>query len=202
MPKKYGTQEQAALLTIRRLNRDVLNTELAQRNIKLTVAGRNRLNKDGLLVSDTETRPYVHRITDEGVRWCESVIAAIEPPLGSGALVREVFGLLHEAVSVLRRCGIGPADIFRAGDDLESVIRAAYLELSVKPQDWVRLAKLRPKLNGAEKDEVDDVLLEMFKNGEIHLVPESNRKALTEADHAAAIRIGSEDKHIMAIEES
>ena len=33
--------------------------------------------------------------------------------------------------------------------DLESLIRAAYQELANGPQDWVRLAKLRPKLDGA-----------------------------------------------------
>jgi hypothetical protein len=33
-------------------------------------------------------------------------------------------------------------------------------------------------------------------------VPESNRKALTEADHDAAIRIGREDNHLLSIETS
>ena len=202
MPKKYGVQEQAALLMIRRLNRDVLNTELTQNNVKLTVAGRNRLNKDGLLVSETQTRPFVHRITDEGVRWCENLILTIEPPSGSGALVREGFELLHRIPAALRRYGISLIDALWPGEDLESVIRAAYLELSVKPQDWVRLAKLRPKLNGAEKDEVDTVLLEMVKTGTVHLAPDSNRKVLTEDDHAAALRIAGEDNHLVAIEES
>ncbi|MCE6993307.1 hypothetical protein LZG04_00570 [Saccharothrix sp. S26] len=153
-------------------------------------------------MSDTTTRPYVHRITDDGIRWCENAIATVEPPTGTGALVREVFGLLRGVAPILRRYGISLADIFRAGDDLESVIRAAYLELSVKPQDWVRLAKLRPKLNGAQRDEVDAVLLEMVKTGTVHLAPDSNRKVLTDADHAAAIRVAGEDNHLVAIEES
>ncbi|MFE2755020.1 hypothetical protein ACFXGA_23760 [Actinosynnema sp. NPDC059335] len=202
MPEKFGTQEQAALFMLMRLNRDVLNTELTKENVRLTVPGRNKLNKAGLIASDTSAKPYVHRITEDGIRWCEEAIAAVEAPSGTGALVREMFGVLRSIVPLLRRHGIGLVDIYRSGADLESVIRAAYQALSVKPQDWVRLARLRPELNGADRDEVDAVLLEMFKNGEIHLVPESNRKALTEADHEAAIRIGSEDKHLMAIEES
>lgn len=83
---------------------------------------------------------------------------------------------------------------------LESLIREVYYDLSVKPQDWIRLARIRPRLNGADKSEVDDVLLKMMKTGTVHLAPDSNRKVLTDADHAAAVRIGGEDLHLMAIE--
>jgi hypothetical protein len=40
----------------------------------------------------------------------------------------------------------------------------------------------------------------MLKTGTVHLVPDSNRKVLTEADHAAAIWIGGDAKNLMAIE--
>ncbi|XVS65552.1 hypothetical protein ACQPYE_05690 [Actinosynnema sp. CA-299493] len=202
MPEKYGIHEQAALFVLARENREVPNTELTKAGIKLSPAGRTKLNKAGLIRSDLDTRPYVHRITEEGIRWREGALVAVEAPAGSGPLVREMFALLRSFVPLLRRHGISLADIFRAGDDLESVIRAAYLALSVKPQDWVRLAKLRPELNGADKDEVDAVLLEMVKTGSVHLAPDSNRKVLTEADHAAALRIAGEDNHLVAIEES
>ncbi|NUT47295.1 MAG: hypothetical protein HOV94_08275 [Saccharothrix sp.] len=82
------------------------------------------------------------------------------------------------------------------------MIRKAYEALSVKAQDWVRLAKLRPRLSGADKAEIDEVLLDMVRTGTVHLAPDSNRKVLTEADHAAAIRIAGEDNHLVAIEES
>ena len=49
---------------------------------------------------------------------------------------------------------------------------------------------------------MDETLLKMVRTGYAHLVPDSNRKVLTDEDHAAAIRIGGEDKHLMAIEES
>lgn len=83
---------------------------------------------------------------------------------------------------------------------LESRIRNAYEELSVKQQDWVRLSKLREKLGNPDKAEMDRVLRAMARTGRVHLAPSSNRKALTAADHAAAHRIGSEDKHLIAIE--
>jgi hypothetical protein len=60
---------------------------------------------------------------------------------------------------------------------------------------------LRPKL-GAPAAEVDAVLKKLSSAGEVHLVPEDNRKALTAADHEAAIRIAGEDNHFVAFEAS
>jgi hypothetical protein len=89
---------------------------------------------------------------------------------------------------------------------LEKQIRAAYYDLSVKPQDWVRLARLmaHKELSVLYADVVDvatvkDALFGMYKRGEIVLVPESNRKMLTPADRALAVRVGGEDNHLMAI---
>lgn len=87
-----------------------------------------------------------------------------------------------------------------SGPQLESSIRDIYHELSTQPQDWIRLARIHALLPGADKAEVDQALLKMMKTGTVHLVPDSNRKVLTDADHAAAIRIGGEDKNLIAIE--
>jgi hypothetical protein len=84
--------------------------------------------------------------------------------------------------------------------EVESGILAAYRELSVKQQDWVRLSKLRAQLSHLDRGEVDRVLLTMIRTGHAHLAPDSNRKAHTEADHTAAMRIGTQDKHLLAIE--
>lgn len=81
----------------------------------------------------------------------------------------------------------------------QDAIAAAYLELSAKDQDWVRLAKLRPLVQ-ANRADVDAELLALARTGLVHLAPDSNRKALTDTDHAAAIRVGSQDKHLIAIE--
>jgi hypothetical protein len=214
MPEKYGAHETATLFVLLLENRKVPNPELKNdHGIDLRPAGRTKLNKAGLLETHQEGRRLVHEITETGISWCEHELAdGLKLPTRSGPLVRQTFELAHRLVEGLRRHGLRLIDVLGpAGDessdeelpaDLESLIRMAYEELSVKPQDWVRLAKLRPKLDGAEKDEVDRVLLTMAKTGLVHLAPDSNRKMLTDADHAAAIRIGSENKHLMAIEES
>jgi hypothetical protein len=201
MPEKYGPSARAALMVLMLENREVPNTELVnQHKIKLSPADRDTLNDDGLLKTSTKTRPYLHQITDEGINWCMRDLVDGEPPSRSGPLARVHSELLRRFVRYHQERGT-LAEAIRSGG-LESLIRAVYLDLSVKPQDWIRLARIRPKLNGADKSEVDDVLLKMMKTGTVHLAPDSNRKVLTDADHAAAVRIGGEDLHLMAIEES
>jgi hypothetical protein len=99
---------------------------------------------------------------------------------------------------------------------VEHLICESWLELAAKHGDWVRLARLRPLLSdkggeGLPKETVDAVLVGMitrvlstsdgFQATCVHLAPDSNRKALTADDHDAAIRIGTEDKHLLAIED-
>ncbi|MGC7102506.1 hypothetical protein ACPZ19_48220 [Amycolatopsis lurida] len=201
MPDKYTDNARAALTVLMLANRAVLNTELSKEHkIRLSLAERRKLIKDGLLETDESVRPFVHEITDEGITWCMNNLVDGEPPSRSGPQVRLVFEVMRRVVGYLQQRGL-LAEALRTGD-LESLIRQAYRALATAPQDWIRLARIRPKLNGADKSEVDEVLLEMMKTGTVHLAPDSNRSALTDADHAAAVRIGGEDKHIIAIEES
>jgi hypothetical protein len=217
MPEKYGAHETATLFVLLSENRAIPNPELRNEyGIELKPAPRTKLNKAGLLETTKEGRRLVHQITPAGIDWCETeLVAGVALPTRPGPLVRTAFEILRLLVVDLRRRGIRLVDVFRPDGaettaktvdeepvSLESLIRRAYGELSVKPQDWVRLAKLRPRLDGAEKDEVDHALLTMVRTGLVHLAPDSNRKVLTDADHAAAIRIGSENKHLIAIEES
>lgn len=190
--------EYAALFTLWTENRDIPNPELTKTlGVDLRPEGRARLNKAGLIES-TKGRPIVHRITAKGVDWCLQETVTIEPPPRSGAFMRA-------AMALLRRVAANPnvdlAEVISPAD-LETLIRTVYRELSIKPQDWVRLARIRPELNGADHTEVDETLLTMIKTGTVHLAPQSDRKALTDEDHAAAIRVGSQDKHLLAIEES
>ncbi|HEX3786655.1 MAG TPA: hypothetical protein VHW44_02235 [Pseudonocardiaceae bacterium] len=202
MAQKYGNNERAALIVLMRENREVPNRELANdHQIELRQPGRDKLNADGLIVTRKEKNQYLHKITAEGIAWCEQNLPSMEAPPRSGPLPRAMFELLRAMLSNLQQRGISLLDLI-SPTDLESLIRSAYGELSVKPQDWVRLAGLRAKLNGAEKDEVDQVLLAMSRTGLVHLAPDSDRRALTDADHTAAIRIGKEDKHLVAIEEA
>lgn len=202
MPEKYGPSARAALLQLMVEDRVVPNVELAKEfKIDLGPGDREALNGDGLLETTKEGRRLLHRITDKGVAWCLTDLVEGEAPTRMGPLAR-----VHTAVlRILARFHYERgtlAEAIKTSVSLEDLITQAYLELGDGYQDWVRLAKLRPKLDGAGREEVDETLLRMVKAGTTHLVPDSNRKVLTEEDHAAAIRIGGEDKHLMAIEES
>ncbi|GAA2684767.1 MULTISPECIES: hypothetical protein [Actinosynnema] len=199
MPDTYSPSEQAALFLLMTLDREVPNAELVKEHkVDLRKDGRERLNKDGLIASEEKGRRIWHRITPEGAAWCRREFPALELPARSGPLARALFELARPLIiDSLSGGGSTPAEVVESGG-LDAVIRDAYRELSVKPQDWVRLAKLRPRLSEA----VDAALRRMLRHGEVHLAPDSNRKVLTDADHAAAIRIGDEDKHLIAIEEA
>ncbi|WP_439660209.1 hypothetical protein ACSHWB_01110 [Lentzea sp. HUAS TT2] len=200
MPETYAPSARAALVQLMLEDREIPNVELVQQfKIELGKDDRNALNDDGLLETSKDGRRLVHRITDKGVAWCMNDLIEGEAPARMGPLARVQAAVLRRVLRFLNDRGT-LAEAVRTGD-LEELITRVYLELGDGYQDWVRLAKVRPRL-GADRDEVDETLLKMVKTGTAHLVPDSNRKVLTEEDHAAAIRIGDEDKHLLAIEES
>lgn len=82
----------------------------------------------------------------------------------------------------------------------EAKIREAYGELATRPQEFIRLAKLRPMLGDAARADVDETLFAMTRTGMVHLSPIHNRRAMTDEDRAAAVRICGEDNHLIAIE--
>ncbi|MFD4640866.1 hypothetical protein ACFWN2_26395 [Lentzea sp. NPDC058436] len=201
MPEKYGPSARAALLRLMLENRAIPNTEMvAEFKIRLEPKERDRLNSDGLLETSKVARRLVHEITVKGRDWCRSDLRTGGAPARSGPLSRVHGDILQFVLRFLDERGL-LGEVFSARD-LESLIRSVYEELAVEPQDWIRLARIRPRLNGAAKGEVDETLVKMMKTGTVHLAPESNTKVLTAEDHASALRVGSEDLHLVAMEES
>lgn len=82
---------------------------------------------------------------------------------------------------------------------LQDQIRKAYNTLP-KAAGWVRLSALRP-LVGGDREDQNKALLALVRTGNVHLVPDSKRSTLTQADHDAAYRLGTEDKHLIAIDD-
>lgn len=200
MPEKYAASAKSALMAVMLANREVPNPELKDvYKISLLPKDRDALNRDELLETTKDGRRFVHRITDLGIDWCMTNLLESDLPARVGPQARVNQELLRRMVPFLRDRGLLVEAIRSRG--LEELIRQVYLELGDGYQDWVRLAKLRQRI-GADRDQVDETLLKMVKDGDTHLVASANRKVLTEEDHTAAIRIGGEDKHLVAIEES
>ena len=47
---------------------------------------------------------------------------------------------------------------------------------------------------------MDSALAAMFTAQRINLIPQSNQRALSDADRESALRIGGENKHLISIE--
>jgi hypothetical protein len=207
MTDRLGNQHVSALFVLMGLSRSVSNTELHEiSGIRIDGAVRRQLNDQKLVASSRAkgNAPYVHELTEQGWSRCEELLTADRPERAGqrGHALHAVLGGLHR---YLRRENLKLEDVFRPAaeisrDEVETHIRKAYATLTRRPKDWVRLADLRPLLNGAARKDVDGVLKDMSRARRAHLAPDSNRKTLTDADHAAAVKIGGEDNHLIAIE--
>ncbi|MEV7098251.1 hypothetical protein AB0M80_35965 [Amycolatopsis sp. NPDC051045] len=207
MTDRLGHKQTAAMFALMVLGREVPNPELKELvGFTLTGKERTQLKDAGYITSEKVGRPFVHELTDEGWGWCEKELGekTPPPPRPQSTLCSVLYLVLSGFDEFRRGRKLRLADVFGAPpqptEDLETRIRVAYRELVREPRGWVGLVDLRPKLGGAPAAEVDAVLKELSRTGQVHLVPEDNRKALTAADHEAAIRIGGEDNHLLSIE--
>ncbi|ONF63680.1 hypothetical protein [Amycolatopsis keratiniphila] len=206
MTDRLGQKQTAAMLALMVVAREVSNPELREIvGFALDGKERRQLNGLDLVASEQRGRPFYHELTERGWAWCEEELSQEEAPLPRSSLGSALYVVLGGLGRHLRREKLRLADLFMPEVDLtveeiESRIRIAYRKLSRSPRDWVSLVELRPMLGEASTVDVDAVLKELSRSGQAHLVPESNRKALTAADHAAAIRIGGEDNHLISIE--
>lgn len=212
MNDRLTSQDISALLTLMAVAREIDNTELAEiTGIRITGDVRRRLNDLGLVASTRESnKPYVHELTKQGWIRCRAEFTAPRPAR-PGYYGYAFFALLNGLDRFMDRenrqledvfqPGVGKSDV-DAGIDLETQIKRAYHKLAPKPGDWVHLAKLRPLLNGASKEEVDAVLKVLGRKQDVTLAPNPNRKVVTADDRAAAVLIGGDENHLIAIEES
>lgn len=78
-------------------------------------------------------------------------------------------------------------------------VRAAYDELKAEPDGWVSLDRLRARLGGTRAEQ-DRLLSALDDQRRIRLAPYPHRAQLPQSAHDAAIRVGGEDQHMIAIE--
>lgn len=208
MTDRLENPHAAALFVLMGLSRAASNNELHEiAGFRIDGQVRRDLNDQQLVKSDRRgNAPFVHELTDKGWHRCEDLLTA-ELDGRSTALGKALHVVLGGLDRYLRRQNLRLADVFQPApeltrDQLEPHIRAAYAKLAEEPYDWVRLADLRGLLDGASRTDVDGVFLEMSRNRRAQFSSASNTKTLTTADRAAAIEIGGEDNHLIAIESS
>ena len=211
-PDELTGNEQAVLLVLMAEARPVRNPELATLGPELRKRDRDRLVKRGLVEVTTERRALVLELTDRGWATCAAIIGADTPerPSGQG---RALYTVLRALRRYFDRDDLVPGDVFfpldvsppaadpdPLADAVEVSVRAAYVRLAARAGGWVDLVRLRDELPEISKHDLDAALTRMHRSPNVSLIPEENQKTLTEADRAAAVTIGDQDKHLIAIE--
>jgi hypothetical protein len=190
-------RERATLLALMAEARELTNAELRDAaGFTLDGRYRRRLNEQKLVTSRKVGRGFAHELTDDGWAWCTAELS-MERPARAGSLGGALYTVLAGLQRYVARGGL-LHEIFTA--DVEVLIRSAYRELADAPGRWVGLAELREKLLGVPRDAVDAELERMAGSPGVHIQAESNQKTLTEADRAAAVRFGGDERHMLMIE--
>ena len=158
-------------------------------------------------------KPLILELTERGWARAKAELGA-ETPARAGAAGGTLYVVLDFLHQYLQHTNLAAAELFTlqvpaapaaladqapAPLDLERRIRATYGTLAPRAGAYVMLARLRRALDGVPRDELDAALVRMGRSPDVHLVPESNQKVLTAEEHAAAVSIGNQDKHVIAI---
>ncbi|MGC4761058.1 hypothetical protein [Micromonospora trifolii] len=83
--------------------------------------------------------------------------------------------------------------------EVEALVRSAYRDLATAPGAWVGIADVRDRLADTDRAALDAALRAMVGREDVRIIPVANSKSLTARDRAAAVRIGNEDNHALAI---
>jgi hypothetical protein len=211
-PEELTGTEQAVLLVLMAEARPVRNPELAALGPELKKRDRDRLTARGLIEVTTENRAMVLDLTDKGWATCAKLFGADVPAQSKGQ-GKALYTVLRALRRYFDRDDLAPGEVFlplddRAlagepdvlGDQVEDKVRTAYVRLAARAGGWVDLVRLRDELSGVSRHDLDAALTRMYRIPGVSLVPEENQKTLTAKDHAAAVSIGDQAKHLIAIE--
>lgn len=217
--------EAAVLILLLAENRDLSNPAMQDvYGFSLTGENRRKLNQLGYVESTKHGRAFVHTLTDAGWARCYEPFHLASPKSKAhGAALSALMGaVLHHLdrtgqsladfasdhggaapQATPQAGGSGRSDAVTDGEsappDVAAQIRQRYAELAPGRGDWVGLAALRDALAGIDRADLDDALRSLEQEPDVSIVPESNQKVLTPADRDAALVIGGEPKHAIAI---
>ncbi|GAA3394756.1 hypothetical protein [Cryptosporangium minutisporangium] len=224
------TQQRAALLLLLAVTAQVGNNDLKDRfGVTLTGKDKARLN-DLKLVSSGKVAGFgnqiFHELEEKG--WARAR-TELTGDLPTGRWGRAVaLGFAAQLDRYLARTDLRLFDLFRAPStdvsdveppadgaeeapaeeapaeeapaDVAERIRGTYWRLTDGPNGWVLLSALRQQLGDVPRADVDTALIALNSAPDVTLVPEMNKKSLSKPEKAAAVVIGNQKKHLIAIE--
>jgi hypothetical protein len=205
MTADLTASEYAYLIILRAENREINNKEMGDRyDVRLIGLEYTKLNAEGLIVSVTKPRPYRHAITDKGRKLLAEPLAIGDTWVDEGKKRSPAEKVLWAAL-VAQQNGkpAKPAPVstpaVEPAIDLDGQIRAAYTKLAAGPGEWVGLTELRPLFGDVSKAELDKALIQMLEAHDVRLEPDPLEHRVGAEARNAAVHVGGEDRHKLAI---
>jgi hypothetical protein len=200
MTASLTPRDRVVVMALMALNEEEVTNRVFKERAGFTLEGKalQRLNKAELVKSEKRGSAYWHSVTEDGWAWCWNEMTKAAPD-GSDSGTRGLYAVLAALRRFLSSADLKLSDVFGL-NSLEAQIRTAYWQLAEAPGDWVGLARVRDLLDGATAAEVDDALRRLERKPDVHIVPETDQRRLTQADRAAAVRIGSKENHLLKVD--
>ena len=160
--------------------------------------------RDRGLIKVTE-KPLVLELTEKGWGHAINELGA-DVPARAGSAGGALYVALGFLRTLLDQLGVAPAELFglQVGSvdrgaastpaDFEASIRKAYSKVA-RAGEYVSLATVRKSLHA----DINATLVKMYQADDVNLIPNSQQGDLTDDDRAVAVKIGNQDKHLIAI---
>jgi hypothetical protein len=191
----------AYLILLKAEGGEISNNEMDKRyGVRLVSPDHARLNGAGYVITTKKGSTYSHHLSDKGEKALREPMDIAEAKEKTRAVKEKLFWAALSALYADRLpAGTGRPAPTKDGRGLDTRIRAAYDELKTGHGAWVSLTRLRPLLRDVRREDLDKALVRLLDAPDVNLEPEPNQKTLTVADRKAAVRIGGEDRHLLAI---
>jgi DNA-binding MarR family transcriptional regulator len=199
----------SALLVLMTLGDAVPNSRIREKfGLVIEKSVREELETNGYIdVTPGPRRSNLHELTEEGWKACRAELRA-DAPAKAPPAYRLLYPVLNLFERHLTATKATLADVVLANDEAaaplpeaDAEVRSVYRALAKNPGDQVSLTHLREQLQ-LPREIVDEALLRLDLLPEVQLTAEVNQKNLSDVDRTAAIRIGNQDKHLLAINPS
>jgi hypothetical protein len=194
--------ESAILVVLMSENRAIRNTDLKEHfGFELRKPSRDKLNRLGYIQTSTEGRVMVHRLGDAAWdRFRKPLNFDGARPRAFGAALGSLLAAVQRDLERNNRSlAMAFAPELAEPVDVTDRIRETYAAIASAPRAWVSIADIRRKLDDVDRAALDAALRRLEQAPDVNIVPESNQKVLSEEDRRAAVTIGDQPKHFLAI---
>ncbi|MEV6848249.1 hypothetical protein [Actinoplanes sp. NPDC051411] len=206
---ELSSVDYAFLAILKVEDREISNSELDEiYGFRLVGRPLQRLLDARYIATEKKPAPYRHSITRAGEKALAESWGLDDDHVakGEGRSAREKqlwAGIVALQNLLAARPGARPvsdaAVPVTEPPGLDGRIRSAYGKLAATPGAWVDLTALRGQLADVPKGELDQALKAMLRDDDVRLEPEPFGHRVGEAERQAAVHIGGEDRHKLAI---